>query len=108
MCAEAKRARAGDRAPAGGAATGLEGGARLARLLRSVERIVVEAHRSVFEVKGRGRSEPAAYQWLSYEDPDPVGRLSEGLAKLRRRGAQVDDNAVDKACRKARRRGFLN
>ena len=75
-------------------------------LLRSVERIVVEAHRSVFEVKGRGWSEPAAYHWLRYEDPDPVGRLSEGLAKLRRRGAQVDDNAVDKACGEARRHGF--
>ena len=77
-------------------------------LLRQVERIVVEAHRNVFEAKGRRWSEPSAYHWLRYEDPDPVGRLSEGLAKLRRRGAQVDDNAVDKACLEARRHGFLN
>lgn len=77
-------------------------------LLRQVERVVVATHRSVFEVKGRRWSEPAAYHWLRYEDPNPVERLSEGLAKLRRRGAQVDDNAVDKACLEARRHGFSN
>ena len=75
-------------------------------LLRQVERIIVAAHRSVHEVKGRSWSEPVAYRWLRYEDPNPVRRLSEGLEKLRRRGAQVDDNAVDKACQEARRRGF--
>ena len=75
-------------------------------LLRRVERIVVQSHRGVYEVKGRRWSEPVAYDWLRYEDTDPVKRLSEGLAKLRRRGAQVDDNAVDKACGEARRHGF--
>jgi len=75
-------------------------------LLRRVERIVVDGHRSVYAVKGRLWSEPVAYHWLRYEDPNPVERLSEGLAKLRRRGAQVDDNAVDKACGEARRHGF--
>lgn len=77
-------------------------------LLRHVEQVVVGSHRSLYAVKGRRWSEPAAYHWLHYEDPDPVGRLLEGLAKLRRRGAQVDDNAVDKACREARKQGFSN
>jgi len=75
-------------------------------LLRRVERIVVAAHRNVSEVKGRRWSEPVAYHWLRYEDSNPVERLSEGLAKLRRRGARIDDDAVDKACQEARRRGF--
>src|SRR5690348_12088856 len=102
MCAEAKRVRAGDRPQAAGAGARLDAGARLARLLqwmaaqdfgaltegepsllRQAERIVVDAHRNAFEAKGKHWSEPAAYHWLRYEDPDPVGRLAEGLAKLR-------------------------
>src|SRR5258705_13184232 len=117
MCAEAKRVRAGGGAPASRVGGRTDAGWRLAdllrwmaaqdfrtitegepSLLRQVERIIVAAHRSVHEVKGRSWSEPVAYRWLRYEDPNPVRRLSEGLEKLRRRGAQVDDNAVDKAC----------
>ena len=73
-------------------------------LLKDVEEIVVAAYLAAHP----GASRAAAYHWLRYEDPDPVGRLSEGLAKLRRRGAQVDDNAVDKACAKAAKLGYLN
>ncbi len=52
-------------------------------LLRRVELVVVDAHRRWSESRGRRDwSEPQAYQWLSYEDPDPVARLAEGLRRL--------------------------
>jgi len=75
-------------------------------LLRQVELIVVDTHRRLYARRGRPWSEPKAYHWLHYEDPDPVARLSDGVRKLRRMGAQPDGEAVDKACAEAARRGF--
>ena len=52
-------------------------------LLRRVERVLVDAHRRWSESRGRRDwSEPQAYQWLRYEDPDPVARLAEGVRRL--------------------------
>jgi hypothetical protein len=52
-------------------------------LLSAVERIVVAAHRDWFEASGRTDwTEPTAYQWLHYEDPDPVARLADGVRRL--------------------------
>jgi len=77
-------------------------------LLQDVEEIVVDSHRRLSEAKGRPWSRPAAYHWLRYEDPDPVGRLVDGVRRLRTRGAKFDAQAVDKACVKASKRGYLN
>jgi hypothetical protein len=78
-------------------------------LLRDVERIVVESHRALNERPGRKPwSPPDAYRWLHYEDPDPIARLQEGVQKLLRRGGTFDLQAVDKACAKASKAGFLN
>jgi hypothetical protein len=77
-------------------------------LLRDVEKIVIEGHRGVHRAAGRSWSRPIAYRWLRYEDPEPVARLRDGVRKLRRRGADFDAGAVDKACAKAAKRGFLN
>lgn len=71
-------------------------------LLAEVEEIVVDA------VRARGLSRAQAYRWLHYEDPDPVTRLAEGVQKLRKRGAEFGAEAVDKACAKAAKAGFLN
>lgn len=76
-------------------------------LLEEVERIVVEAHRSVYERAGRW-TPPGAYRWLRYENSDPVARLCEGVERLRIRGAKFDAEAVDKACASASKAGFLN
>lgn len=75
-------------------------------LLRQAELIVVDSHRRLHAAERRAWSEPVAYRWLRYEDPDPVARLAEGARKLRRSGAQVDADAVDKACKEAGRHGF--
>jgi hypothetical protein len=77
-------------------------------LLRDVEEIVVDSHRRLSEGKGRPWSRPAAYHWLRYEDPNPVGRLVDGVRRLRTRGAKFDAKAVDKACVKASKTGYLN
>ena len=77
-------------------------------LLRDVEEIVVAAHRTLYRTEGRRWSKPAAYNWLRYEDPDPVARLADGVRRLRKRGAKFDAGAVDKACAEASKRGFLN
>ena len=77
-------------------------------LLARVEKIVVETHRRLYEMQGREWSRPVAYRWLRYEDPAPVERLAEGTRKLRRRGAEFDSDAVDKACVEASRNGYLN
>jgi hypothetical protein len=73
-------------------------------LLKDVEEVVVEAFLSTHP----GASRPQAYQWLRYEDPDPVARLADGVRRLRRRGAKFDPIAVDKACAKAAKTGYLN
>jgi len=77
-------------------------------LLRDVERIVVEGHRHLYEREGREWSQALAYRWLRYEDPAPVVRLLEGVRRLRKGGAELDSAAVEKACEKASRSGFLN
>lgn len=66
-------------------------------LLKDVEEIVVAAYISVHPDASR----PDAYRRLRYEDPDPVGRLAEGVKDLRRSGAKFDPVAVDKACARA-------
>jgi hypothetical protein len=75
-------------------------------LLPRVEQIVLDAHRAQYEAEGREWSRPIAYRWLHYEDPMPVARLQEGVRKLRRRGAEFDPQAVDKACKQALVNGF--
>ena len=77
-------------------------------LLREVETIVVAAHRGATLKHGKAWREPDAYRWLRYENADPVGRLREGVEKLRRREAEFDAKAVDKACATASKAGFLN
>jgi len=77
-------------------------------LLKDVEEIVVDAHRTVYARAAQPWSRPAAYRWLRYEDPAPVARLAEGVRRLRKKGANFDAGAVDKACAKARKRGVLN
>ena len=73
-------------------------------LLKDVEEIVVAAYLAAHS----GASRPAAYHWLRYEDPAPVERLSEGVRKLTGRGAMFSPLAVDKACAKASKLGYLN
>jgi hypothetical protein len=73
-------------------------------LLRDVERIVIDAYCEVHPEA----SMPDAYRWLRYEDPEPVDRLREGAGKLRVMGARFDAGAVDKACAKAAKMGYLN
>ena len=52
-------------------------------LLRAVEAIVVAAHRDWYEASGRTDwTEPKAYHWLHFEDPDPVARLADGVRRL--------------------------
>ena len=77
-------------------------------LLRQVEQIVIDSHRRLYEAQGKPWSEPIAYHWLRYEDPMPVIRLGEGLQKLLRSRANLDTEAVDKACAEAHKRGFPN
>jgi hypothetical protein len=77
-------------------------------LLAQVEKIVVEAHRKLYLEESREWSRPIAYRWLRYEDPMPVTRLAEGTKRLRRRGGKFDPEAVDKACAKASKKGYLN
>jgi hypothetical protein len=77
-------------------------------LLRQVEKIVVEAHHSLYLAEARGWSLPVAYRWLRYEDPMPVERLLDGTKRLRRRRAEFKSDAVEKACQEASKRGFLN
>ena len=74
-------------------------------LLGAVEAIVVGAHRDWYEASGRtGWSEPKAYHWLHYEDPDPVARLAEGVHRLLPEVA-LREPAVDAVIALARRRG---
>jgi hypothetical protein len=66
-------------------------------LLKDVEEVVVQAYLA----EHPGSTRPEAYRWLRYEDADPVGRLADGVRRLRMRGAKFDSVAVDKACAKA-------
>ncbi|HSS61132.1 MAG TPA: hypothetical protein VLK30_06730 [Candidatus Limnocylindrales bacterium] len=77
-------------------------------LLREVEEIVVDGHRRLHERQRRPWTAPEAYRWLRYEDPDPVERLREGVRKLRKRGVTFDPGAVEKACARAGKMGYLN
>ena len=77
-------------------------------LLREVEEIVMAAHRAVHDKDGKPWSRPDAYRWLRYEDPAPVERLAEGVRRLREAGAEIDAEAVDKACARAPKAGDLS
>jgi hypothetical protein len=77
------------------------------RLLIDVEDIVIETHRRLYETEGEQWSQPIAYHWLRYENPDPVARLNDGVKRLRKRGAAFDASAVEKACAKASKKGYL-
>jgi hypothetical protein len=77
------------------------------RLLTDVEEIVIEAHQTLYESEGQEWSRPIAYHWLRYENPDPVERLKDGVERLRKRGVEFDANAVEKACVRASKKGFL-
>jgi hypothetical protein len=75
-------------------------------LLREVEDIVIESHRDLYQREGRPWSRPIAYHWLRFEDSEPVARLQEGVEKLRRRGAGINPDAVEKVCAEAVKHGF--
>ena len=75
-----------------------------AGLLRDVEEIVVAAYMK----NNPAASRPDAYQWLHYEDPDPVARLSDAVRRLANEGARFDAEAVDKACAEASKLGYSN
>ncbi len=77
-------------------------------LLRQVELIIIDSHRRLYGAQGKAWSEPVAYHWLRYEDPMPVTRLAEGLRSLLRSRANLDVEAVDKACAEAHKWGFPN
>ena len=77
-------------------------------LLSQVEKIVLESHRRLYEMEGREWSRPIAYRWLRYEDPMPVARLLDGTKRLRRRLSEFNGVAVEKVCREAAKKGFLN
>ncbi len=77
------------------------------RLLTDVEDVVIEAHKKLYESEGLEWTRPIAYHWLHYENSDPVERLADGVKRLRKRGAKFDADAVEKACVKASKKGFL-
>jgi hypothetical protein len=77
------------------------------RLLTDVEDVVIEAHKKLYESEGLEWTRPIAYHWLRYENSDPVERLADGVKRLRKRGAKFDADAVEKACAKASKKGFL-
>jgi hypothetical protein len=74
-------------------------------LLRSVETVVVAAHRDWYAATGRSDwSEPKAYHWLRYEDPDPVGRLADAVRRLKAEGIEPAPEAVNQVIGLARPR----
>jgi hypothetical protein len=73
-------------------------------VLKDVEELIVDAYLAAHP----GASRPGAYRWLRYEDPDPVARLVEGVARLLAEGVRCDSDAVDKAWAKASTAGLLN
>ena len=74
-------------------------------LLELVEQATVDAHRRWCALGGRDWSEPLAYRWLRYEDPDPVARLADGLARLCAAGVEVDAALAHRALDAARKLG---
>ena len=66
-------------------------------LLRMVEEAVVDAHRRWHQREHRPWTEPVAYRWLRYEDPDPIGRLEDGLRRLAAEGVEPDPARVRQA-----------
>lgn len=61
-------------------------------LLKTVEHIVVENHRFLYQDFMRQPwSAPVAYRWMRYENPDPVSQLEEATSSLERlwKGALV-------------------
>jgi hypothetical protein len=75
-------------------------------LLRAVEALVVDMHHRWSESSGRSDwSEPKAYQWLHYEDPDPVARLADGVRRLKSEIAP-QPSMVDSAVELARVLGY--
>ena len=74
-------------------------------LLRSVEAIVVGAHRDWYAASGRSDwAESKAYHWLHYEDSDPVARLVDGVRRLLPQVAAREPE-VDAVIALARQRG---
>lgn len=76
------------------------------QLLRAVETLVVDMHHRWYKSSGRADwSEPKAYQWLHYEDPDPVGRLTDGVRRLSP-GVEALQDSIDSAVKLARLLGY--
>jgi hypothetical protein len=74
-------------------------------LLPAVEAIVVSAHHEWYAAGGRSDwSEPEAYHWLRYEDPDPVARLADGIRRLGSGSFTEADGAVAGVIELARKR----
>ena len=72
-------------------------------MLRQVESIVVDAHRRWYESLGKTWSEPVAYHWLHYEDPDPISRLRVAVQRLSAAEVAFSDAPVARAELEARR-----
>ena len=74
-------------------------------LLSLVERLVVEDYASSFG----DPSKPAAYRWIRYEDPDPIGRLHWATRRLAEESAgrsPADTERLDEALGVARSLGY--
>lgn len=76
-------------------------------LLAQVEDCVVAAHRQLWESRGLEWTPHTAYQWLHYEDPLPVARLSDGVSRLADAGASFDSGCVALAVDSGRQLGYL-
>lgn len=75
-------------------------------LLRLVENAIIDAHRRRYARDGRAWSEPVAYRWLRYEDPDPIARLADGLRRIVAEGGEVDAELTGRAVASARELGY--
>ena len=70
---------------------------RVRSLLPAIEDLVLVGHRSRYP---EGWSRPAAYRWMRYENPDPIGRLAAAAEIL------GIDEAPTELVKAARRLGF--